>query len=181
MLRSSRSDRVLAIAYAFDICSGFDPCQVRFDHRTIRTMNNVVRVQIRIPSWPLLQTDYTHNTNDSPHMILGNSLSNLVTTQVSRSTHYPQLGAFSCFDGWPYLTLSLPLHPGDTGGANDSRRGYGVPHLPFKECLSEVGPPTATGAREVCIRFSPEPSNFGNNSLFHPILSTIRFLAFCRV
>ena len=27
---------VLAIAYAFDICSGFDPCQVRFDHRTIR-------------------------------------------------------------------------------------------------------------------------------------------------
>ena len=22
---------VLAIAYAFDICSGFDPCQVRFD------------------------------------------------------------------------------------------------------------------------------------------------------
>ena len=28
--------RVLGIAYAFDICSGFDPCQVRFDHRTIR-------------------------------------------------------------------------------------------------------------------------------------------------
>ena len=27
---------VLAITYAFDICSGFDPCQVRFDHRTIR-------------------------------------------------------------------------------------------------------------------------------------------------
>ena len=27
---------VLAIAYAFDICSGFDPCRVRFDHRTIR-------------------------------------------------------------------------------------------------------------------------------------------------
>ena len=27
---------VLAIAYAFDICSGFNPCRVRFDHRTIR-------------------------------------------------------------------------------------------------------------------------------------------------
>ena len=27
---------VLAIAYTFDICSGFDPCQVRFDHRKIR-------------------------------------------------------------------------------------------------------------------------------------------------
>ena len=26
---------VLAIAYAFDICSGFDPCQLRFDHKTI--------------------------------------------------------------------------------------------------------------------------------------------------
>ena len=26
---------VLAIAYTFDICSGFDPCQVRFDYRTI--------------------------------------------------------------------------------------------------------------------------------------------------
>ena len=27
---------VLAIAYVFDICSGFDPCQVKFDHRFIR-------------------------------------------------------------------------------------------------------------------------------------------------
>ena len=27
---------VLAIAYLFDICSGFDPCQVKFDHRFIR-------------------------------------------------------------------------------------------------------------------------------------------------
>ena len=27
---------VLAIAYAFDICSGMDPCTVRFDHSKIR-------------------------------------------------------------------------------------------------------------------------------------------------
>ena len=27
---------VLAIAYAFDICSGMDPCSVRFDHSKIR-------------------------------------------------------------------------------------------------------------------------------------------------
>ena len=27
---------VLAIAYAFDICSGVDPCSVRFDRSTIR-------------------------------------------------------------------------------------------------------------------------------------------------
>ena len=28
---------VLAIAYAFDICSGLNPCTVRFDHSKIRS------------------------------------------------------------------------------------------------------------------------------------------------
>ena len=28
---------VLAIAYAFDLCSGLNPCTVRFDHSKIRS------------------------------------------------------------------------------------------------------------------------------------------------
>ena len=36
--QSNSSDcGVLAIAYAFDLCSGLNPCTVRFDHSKIRS------------------------------------------------------------------------------------------------------------------------------------------------
>lgn len=35
--QSNRYDcGVLAIAFAYDICSGLDPCEVKYDHKSIR-------------------------------------------------------------------------------------------------------------------------------------------------
>ena len=43
---------VLAIAYAFDICSGLNPCEVRFDHSRIRQHLATCLESARIARFP---------------------------------------------------------------------------------------------------------------------------------
>ena len=45
---------VLAIAYAFDICSGLDPCSVRFDHRNIRPHLATCLENCQVSRFPIL-------------------------------------------------------------------------------------------------------------------------------
>ena len=45
---------ILAIAFAFDICSGKDPCSVRFDHKSIRRHLATCLEGIKFTHFPIL-------------------------------------------------------------------------------------------------------------------------------
>ena len=54
MLIDRRMVQTVAIAYAFDICSGLDPCTVKFDHKSIRQHLTACLEKCQFSRFPVL-------------------------------------------------------------------------------------------------------------------------------
>ena len=53
--QSNSSDcGILSIAYAFDLCSGYDPCEVKYDHKKIRQHLVMCLENFQLSRFPLL-------------------------------------------------------------------------------------------------------------------------------
>ena len=53
--QSNSSDcGILSIAYAFDLCSGYDPCEVKYDHKKIRQHLVMCLENCQLSRFPLL-------------------------------------------------------------------------------------------------------------------------------
>ena len=82
---------VLAIAYAFDLCSGFDPCSARFDHSGIRLHLTTCLENFHVSHFPVLG-----ERKSAPRKPRTLESTALVACQKRKVTRWPSVMCATC-------------------------------------------------------------------------------------